>query len=122
MRRASPPRVRRSREWVSCSTIPATMNSGALKSAWLRMCSIATVAAGTVPIPSSIVTRPRWLTVDQASRPLRSVSVSAKAAPASMVARPTPLTIQNHSGVPAKTGQSRAIRNSPAFTMVAECR
>ena len=36
-----------------------------------------------------------------------------------MPARPT---IQNHSGVPASTGHSRASRKTPAFTMVAECR
>jgi hypothetical protein len=30
--------------------------------------------------------------------------------------------IQNHSEVPASTGQRRARRNTPALTIVAECR
>ena len=36
--------------------------------------------------------------------------------------RPVVATSQNHSSVPDSTGQSRASRNTPAFTMVAECR
>ena len=39
-----------------------------------------------------------------------------------MVISPVEATIQNHSGVPARTGHMRAIKNSPAFTIVAECR
>ncbi len=35
---------------------------------------------------------------------------------------PAPPTIQNHGSVPASTGHSRASRNTPAFTIVAECR
>ena len=33
---------------------------------------------------------------------------------------PVVVTIQNHSGVPDSTGQSRARRKIPAFTIVAE--
>ena len=35
---------------------------------------------------------------------------------------PAPPTSQNQSSVPESTGQSRASRNTPAFTMVAEWR
>ena len=60
----NPPRRRRSRVWAAWSTIPAVMNSAALKLAWLRMWKIATVAAAGVPKPRSMVIRPRWLTVE----------------------------------------------------------
>jgi hypothetical protein len=46
----------------------------------------------------------------------------AAQAPTSIVARPTPPTIQNHGSVPASTGQKRSSRNTPALTIVAECR
>ena len=42
--------------------------------------------------------------------------------PISSVASPALVTSQNHSSVPASTGHRRAIRNTPAFTIVAECR
>ena len=35
---------------------------------------------------------------------------------------PMPPTIQDHSVVPPSTGQKRTSRNTPAFTIVAECR
>jgi hypothetical protein len=111
-----------SRVCASWSTIPADMKSAALKVAWLMMWNTATVAAALVPKPRSMVIRPRWLTVEKASSALRSSLNSAILAPITMVIRPAVATIQNHSGVPASTGHSRAIRNSPAFTIVAECR
>ena len=43
-------------------------------------------------------------------------------APISKVARPVSDTIQNHGSVPPSAGYSRASRNTPAFTIVAECR
>ena len=43
-------------------------------------------------------------------------------APSTSVQAPAPATIQNHSCVPDSAGHSRAIRNTPAFTIVAECR
>ena len=46
----------------------------------------------------------------------------ARYAPSSSVARPADVTSQNQGSVPASTGQKRASRNTPAFTMVAECR
>ncbi len=42
--------------------------------------------------------------------------------PSSRVMAPAPPTSQNHISVPESTGHSRAIRNTPSFTMVAECR
>ena len=86
------------------------------------MWNTATTAAALVPSPRSMVMRPRWLTVENARSAFRSSLNSAILAPISMVISPVEATIQNHSGVPASTGQSRAIRNSPAFTIVAECR
>jgi hypothetical protein len=53
-----------SRVPASWSTMPAFMNSAALKVAWLRMWNTAATAASGVPKPSSMVTRPRWLTVE----------------------------------------------------------
>ena len=35
---------------------------------------------------------------------------------------PADPTMRNHSGVSARTGHNRAMRNTPAFTKVAECR
>ena len=42
--------------------------------------------------------------------------------PSNRVMAPAPPTSQNHWSVPDSTGQSRAIKNTPSFTMVAECR
>ena len=42
--------------------------------------------------------------------------------PSSSVHTPAPPISQVHSGVPDSTGQSRISRNTPALTMVAECR
>ena len=60
--------------------------------------------------------------VEYASRPFRSCWNSAAAAPQSSVAMPARVTISNHKSVPASAGYKRASRNTPAFTMVAECR
>ena len=43
-------------------------------------------------------------------------------APISSVHTPAPPMIQVHSGVPDRAGHSRTSKNTPAFTMVAECR
>ena len=47
---------------------------------------------------------------------------SATTAPTSMVSIPTTLSVVAQSGVPLSAGCSRASRNTPALTMVAECR
>ena len=59
-----PPNCRMSREWVSWSTMPATMNSGALKVAWLSTWKTAATAASGEPRPMRKVISPRWLTVE----------------------------------------------------------
>ena len=82
----------------------------------------AVIAAIGVAKPSNIVTKPRWLTVEKASSALRSSRNNAIHAATSIVMRPTGVTIRNHTSAGEKTGHSRAIKNSPAFTMVAECR
>ena len=46
----------------------------------------------------------------------------AKYAPSTSVTTPAPPTSQNHCSVPESAGHSRASRNTPALTMVAECR
>jgi len=43
-------------------------------------------------------------------------------APSRSVVMPALPTNQNHSSVPERTGQSRPSTNTPAFTIVAECR
>jgi hypothetical protein len=65
---------------------------------------------------------PKWLIVEYASTPLRSRWKSAATAPSSSEPSPSVHRIQNHSGVPASAGQRRARRNTPALTIVAECR
>ena len=60
----SPPSSRMSREWVSWSTMPALMNSAALKAAWLRMWNTATTIDSGVDRPIMKVIRPSWLTVE----------------------------------------------------------
>jgi len=53
---------------------------------------------------------------------LRSCWKIATKEPISKVHTPAPAMIQVHSGVPDSTGQSRISRNTPALTIVAECR
>ena len=101
---------------------PAAMNSAALNVAWLMMWKTAATAASGLSSASSSVIRPRWLIVEYASSPFRSRWNIAAYAPSTSVQAPAAPTIQNHSGVPARTSQKRASRNTPAFTIVAECR
>ncbi len=61
---ASPPSRRISRVPVSCSTIPALMNSAALNAAWFKMWNTAASAAASSEKPSSITSRPSWLMVE----------------------------------------------------------
>jgi hypothetical protein len=122
MKRNRPSSLRMSRVPVSWSMMPTDMNSEALKVAWFIMWNTAATAASSLFRPSSNVIRPRWLMVEYASRPLRSFWNIAEYAPRSRVMAPAPPTIQNQASVPASTGHRRASRNTPAFTMVAECR
>ena len=115
-----PSRRRMSRVPVSWSMMPTDMNSEALKVAWLSMWNTAATAASGLFMPSSKVMSPRWLSVEYASRPLRSFWNMATKAHSSSVTRPAPPT--NHISVPARVGHSRASRNTPALTIVAECR
>ena len=111
-----------SRVPVSWSMTPVAMKSDALNVAWFMMWNTAATAPKGLFRPSSSVMRPRWLMVEYASTPFRSVWNMAAYAPSSSVHRPAPPTIQNHISVPDSTGHRRASRNTPAFTMVAECR
>ena len=60
----SPPRRRMSRVPVSWSTMPALMNSAALKAAWFRMWNTAATADSGDDSPIRKVISPRWLTVE----------------------------------------------------------
>ena len=111
-----------SRVPVSWSMIPAAMKSEALNVAWFIMWKTAATAASGLFRPSRSVISPRWLIVEYASSALRSFWNMAAYAPSSNVQRPAPPTIQNQASVPERTGQRRAIRKTPALTMVAECR
>ena len=122
MLRNRPSRRRMSRVPVSWSMMPTDMNSEALKVAWLSMWNTAATAASGLFMPSSKVMSPRWLSVEYASRPLRSFWNMATKAHNSSVTRPAPPTIQNHISVPESTGHKRASKKTPALTMVAECR
>jgi hypothetical protein len=66
--------------------------------------------------------KPSWLTVPNARMRLRSYWRSARHPPTSMVMRPTVSTSGRQVGARANAGASRAMRYTPAFTMVAEWR
>ena len=83
---------------------------------------MAATAASGVARPSSIVVKPRWLTVEKARSAFRSSRNRAIHAPMSMVMRPAGATMRNQASAGENTGQSRAIKKRPAFTMVAEWR
>ncbi|MCY1546892.1 hypothetical protein D9M68_829170 [compost metagenome] len=102
--------------------MPAIMNSEALKVAWLSTWNTAATAASGEPSPIRKTIRPRWLTVEYASRAFRSCLKRATKAANSTVARPVAVTITSNQPEPASTGYMRISRNTPAFTMVAECR
>ena len=119
---AKPPNLRMSRVPVSWSTMPAVMNSAALKLAWFKMWKIAATAASGEPSPIRKVIKPRWLMVEYASKPFRSCLKSATKAANAKVMRPVVMTMPMNSSVPPITGVRRASRNRPALTMVAECR
>ncbi len=59
-----PERRRMSRVPLSWSTMPAAMNSEALKVAWFMMWNTAATAASLLLRPSSSVIRPRWEIVE----------------------------------------------------------
>ena len=117
-----PPRRRRSRVPVSCSTAPAVRNSAPLNAAWFTMCSTAANSAVLVCSPSSRTIKPSWLTVELASSALRSTCLQASAPPQTSVTVPAAVTVADHVGSSANSGVSRAIRYRPALTIVAACR
>ena len=98
------------------------MNKAALKLAWFRMWNTAAIAPKEVPVPSRKVISPRCDTVENASSALRSFLKIAISAPSTIVINPAEQTSTIQISVPDSTGHMRAIRNSPAFTIVAECR
>jgi hypothetical protein len=75
-----------------------------------------------VPSPNSSTSVPSTLTVAKASTRLRSVEPKESSAPHTIVTSPTATSVPCHTGVPPSTGERRASRYTPAFTMVAACR
>ena len=72
MKRYRPDSRRMSRVPDSWSMMPAAMNRDALKVAWFITWNTAATSPSGLFRPSSAVARPRWLTVEYASRPFRS--------------------------------------------------
>src|SRR5690606_17621742 len=71
------------------STIPTTMNSAALNSAWARTSSLASTTVSGVPRPNNTTMKPSWLTVPYASSSLRPNCTSPCRPPATIVPEPT---------------------------------
>ena len=123
MNRNRPLSRRMSRVPVSWSMMPAAMNSDALKVAWFIMWKIAATSASGLFRPSSSVIKPEMADGGVGEHALQVVLEHREdRRPSRSVTRPADPTIQNQSSVPASTGHSRASRNTPAFTIVAECR
>ena len=123
MERRRPLRRRMSRVPVSWSMMPAAMNSDALKVAWFMMWKIAATMASGLSRPSSTRDQPEMADGRIGEQPLQVVLEDREEGAEQKRAsgRPRP-TIQNQASVPASAGQRRASRNTPAFTIVAECR
>src|ERR1700741_2042943 len=86
------------------------------------MWNTAATSASVLFMPNSNVMSPRWLMVEYASTPFMSRWKVAAYAPTSSDARPALQTMANQRSVPDNTGHNRASRNTPALTMVAECK
>ena len=123
MKRNSPLSRRMSRVPVSWSMMPAAMNSDALKVAWLSMWKIAATA------PSGLSEAEQQ--GDQAEMADRRIGQQAlqvvlehRDQGAEQQRREAGVADDpdTSSSVPASTGQRRARRKTPAFTIVAECR
>jgi hypothetical protein len=78
--------------------------------------------ARSVPTPINIVNVPSTLTVVYARMRLRSVWPAAIAAAMSIVTAPVAVSSTCHKWLSPNTGFRRASRNTPALTIVAECR
>lgn len=61
--RATPERTRRSRVPNFLSTMPTTMNSGALNRAWASSIAVAASRASWVARPATAARKPSWETV-----------------------------------------------------------
>ena len=115
-----------------CSAVPTHKNSRLLAMAWNRMRKSAAHTASGVPTPAQAVIRPRLAMVEYASTRLALVCETAMNEHSANVRPPTRMTMRP--GVAAKnppwadmvpaymTGASFTSRNTPAFTMVEECR
>src|SRR5262245_23497759 len=113
----NPPMIRMS--WLSplpWITEPAPRNSVALKKARVTTWKI---AAPYAPTPSARNMKPSWLIVEYASTRLMSGWTSPTVAARSAVRAPTHATTVDALALAAKKGWARAIRNTPAVTIVA---
>lgn len=102
--------------------IPTTMNRHALNNACATIIATPASAASGVPMPTSTIRKPSWLTVPNASTSFRSTTSSDRSPASSIEATPRVSTSGCHTGFAANTGASRATRYTPAFTMAAACR
>ncbi len=98
------------------------MNRAALKTAWAASSVRPACIDECVPMPSTVTSRPSWLTVPCASSTLMSSWRIARTAPSSIVTMPRLTSPQRHHGSSTNAGESAAMRKMPAFTIAAAWR
>jgi hypothetical protein len=98
------------------------MNSEALKVAWFRMWNTAATAASGLFRPSSSGDQAQVADGRIGQQALQVVLEHRHIAPSSSVPGPDAADDPEPGVGAASTGHSRASRNTPALTMVAECR
>src|SRR2546423_1718445 len=102
--------------------MPTTMNNVALNAACATRSTHAAKVVAGVQAPNRTMSRPSWLTVPNAGRSFKSCWRSARRPPSRNVQHPTVNTTGRHTPNAAKDGARRPTRNTPAVTIVAECR
>ena len=112
----------RSRVPVSWSTMPAAMKSEALKVAWLTMWKMAATSARLCVQAQQQRDQAQVADGGIGQHALHVLLEDGGVGAQHQRDQPRPPMIQNQASVPASTGQNLASRNTPAFTMVAECR
>ena len=107
---------------IWCSAVPTHRNSRLFATAWKMMSRIAAQTASGVPTPAHAVMRPRFAMVEYASTRLALLCEIAMNEHSANVRPPTSTTITEGTMHTAKIGESFTSRNTPALTMVDECR
>src|SRR3989338_3075627 len=105
-------------------TTPAARNRRHLKKAcvntWNREAEYPETPAAPAPNPSAHIMRPSCDKVEKARMRLRSVCAQATTAENRAVTSPTPSTVRSMGSQAENRGKKRAVRYTPATTMVAE--